>query len=295
MSEPIKLLLIEDNDDYAELMKRRLTGEDPGTFLTERVSDLQTGIARLSQGGIDLVLLDLTLPDSHGIDTLIQLQNRCKNVPILVLTGVDDRKIAIEAVRSGAQDYLVKGESDGKVIFRIIAYALERHRMQEALRNMALVDQLTGLYNRHGLQALAEQQIKLAIRTKREFLFLLFDVDGLKHINDTLGHLEGDQALVVVAKILRKTFRDSDIVARIGGDEFAVLAVEALKSGEASLLERLGKNMELVNAENKKAYQISFSSGVTSFDPAHPQSMDLLIQQADRVLYQNKRTRKPIP
>ena len=120
--------------------------------------------------------------------------------------------------------------------------------------------------------------------------FLLFaDLDDLKGINDTLGHLEGDQALKDIAHILKETFRDPDILARIGGDEFVILAIEgASEAGPELLVERLRKNLELSNKESSRPYNLSLSMGAAGYDPEHPVSIETLLLEADRNMYEEK-------
>ena len=140
---------------------------------------------------------------------------------------------------------------------------------QEALKAMSLVDDLTGLYNRRGFLTLAEQELKMAKRTKRETFLLFADLDGLKEINDTFGHLEGDQALIDIARIFKKSFREPDIPARIGGDEFVILAREGdSKVGPRIFTERLHKNILLFNEKKERGYKLSLSMGVVGLRPA---------------------------
>jgi diguanylate cyclase (GGDEF)-like protein/PAS domain S-box-containing protein len=165
-----------------------------------------------------------------------------------------------------------------------------RVRMEEALRAMALVDDLTGLYNRRGFFSLAEQQLKMTHRAKRKLLLLFADFDGLKQINDALGHPEGDRALVEVAEVFRETFRESDIVARIGGDEFVVLAVETNRAGPEALTSRLQEALKARNAGEGRRYRLALSVGVARYDPKRPCSMDELLARADRAMYEQKRS-----
>jgi diguanylate cyclase (GGDEF)-like protein/PAS domain S-box-containing protein len=166
---------------------------------------------------------------------------------------------------------------------------------EEALKTISLVDDLTGLYNRRGFLALAEQELKLALRMKRGVFLLFTDLDDLKGINDTFGHLEGDQALVGIARILKETFRDPDILARIGGDEFVILAVEgASEVGPEVLVERLKKNLDFYNQKSIPGYTLSLSTGVVAYDPQHPVPIDRLLVQADRRMYEEKHDKKKI-
>jgi diguanylate cyclase (GGDEF)-like protein len=164
-----------------------------------------------------------------------------------------------------------------------------RVRMEETLRALALLDDLTDLYNRRGFSILAEQQLKMAQRGKRKMLLLFADLDGMKQINDTFGHPEGDRALIEAAEALEETFRESDIIARIGGDEFVVLAIETNGSPAEVLIHRLQENLEARNARGGRRYELSLSVGLARYDPEHPCSIDELVAQADRAMYERKR------
>lgn len=162
-------------------------------------------------------------------------------------------------------------------------------RLREGLRSLLLIDELTGLNNRRGFFTLAQQQMKLARRHKRGMVLLFIDLDHLKWINDTFGHLEGDRALIETAQILRATFRESDIIARIGGDEFVVLALETSGANAEVLKSRLEQNLAAHNARRNRRYELSFSVGVAHYDPKHPCSIEELIAQADQHMYTRKK------
>jgi len=171
---------------------------------------------------------------------------------------------------------------------RAVLCAVKQSLLERELRSLALTDDLTCLYNRRAFLALATQQVRLT-RRKGEGLLLFFaDVDGLKNINDTFGHREGDFALVRTAEALEQTFRDSDILARLGGDEFAVLAVEASCKNQEVILRRLEKSLRKLNAEESR-YVLSLSVGVARLDPNHFVSVGDLLDQADRAMYEEKR------
>jgi len=168
----------------------------------------------------------------------------------------------------------------------------ERKRAEELLRGLSLTDDLTGLYNRRGFLLLAQQQLKLAHRMKEGLLLLFGDLDSLKTINDTLGHAQGDLALVDIATVLKETCRESDIVARLGGDEFAVLAQDAAEVSAHSLLTRVEKNLEAHNARGDRGYKLAFSLGSARYDPETPCTVTDLLAQADDSMYQQKQIRK---
>jgi diguanylate cyclase (GGDEF)-like protein/PAS domain S-box-containing protein len=166
-----------------------------------------------------------------------------------------------------------------------------RKKGEEELRALSLVDELTHLYNRRGFFTLGEQQLKIAHRMKKEMLLLFADVDNLKWINDNLGHPEGDQALIDTANVLRETFRDSDIIARFGGDEFVVLAIETPEVSHEILTARLQENLKSYNAKRNSLYALSLSTGVARYTPENPMTFQELLAQADASMYANKGNR----
>jgi len=166
-------------------------------------------------------------------------------------------------------------------------------RRQSRLRVLTVTDPLTGLYNRRGFLLLAEQQWKLATRKKSSFLLLYLDVDRFKEINDSRGHKEGDLALQAVAAVLRECFRKSDIIGRIGGDEFAVTAVDARPHSREILEQRLARTVQQSNDRAGREFQLSLSVGIlTSDDSLGQLSIEDLLAQADGLMYQQKRERK---
>jgi diguanylate cyclase (GGDEF)-like protein/PAS domain S-box-containing protein len=184
-------------------------------------------------------------------------------------------------------------DAEGRVA-GIIGFSVditERKQAEEAIRALSLVDELTGLFNRRGFFALADQQLKIS-RRGGEPLFLIFaDLDNLKSTNDTLGHLEGDRLLRDAAHILRATFRESDIIARIGGDEFVVLMIEPDGSQAGSFVPRLRRRIVRRNAGDLRS-RLSLSIGVTRYDPKTPCTLEELIQRADALMYEEKRKKR---
>ena len=256
------------------------------------VGTLNRALERLSNGGTDVLLLDLDLPDEDDLGGFERAQAFAPDVPIIVLARVGDEEMALRMVKAGAQDYLVKGEFTPGLLIRSIRYAVERHRLNSALRSLSLIDELTGLYNRRVFSELAHQHLKLARRTARSILLVYVDLDDLKTINDTLGHQVGDHALVRVADLLRESFRQTDIIARIGGDEFAVMAIEASEEHEEHLLSRLKARAFEVNQEEKAPYQLSISVGAARFTGEMPRKLEDLLAQVDQAMYREKWAKK---
>jgi len=183
---------------------------------------------------------------------------------------------------------------DGKVvkILGIVRDITEHKQTAEKLRELSLYDDLTGLYNRRGFLPLAEKFLNLANRQKKELLMIYLDLNDLKVINDAHGHQEGDQALMDTAQILKKTYRVVDIIARMGGDEFAVIPVGATKNDIATVTGRLQTNIAAHNATNMRNYALSISCGVSHYDIEDPCSVHEFIARADRMMYEQKRLRR---
>jgi diguanylate cyclase (GGDEF)-like protein/PAS domain S-box-containing protein len=171
----------------------------------------------------------------------------------------------------------------------VVTDLTERHKAQEELRSLSLVDELTGLLNRRGFLTVAQQTLNLAQRLEGPLLLVFADLDGMKAINDTLGHREGDRALIDAAAILRKTYRDSDIIARLGGDEFTVLAMGTSTKDAAVLSRRLQSQIDAQNNSGHRPYHLSISVGVVPYDTEAPQPIDDLLARADAAMYDNKR------
>ena len=168
----------------------------------------------------------------------------------------------------------------------------ERKKHEEMVRALSITDQLTGLYNRRGFTMLADQQLKIAERTRKGIVLLFADLDGLKQINDKLGHKSGDEAIVEVANVLKGVFRKMDIIARMGGDEFAVLAPEASLEYSDMIKNRLQDQLEILNSRAGRDYNLSLSIGLFYHDSSIPSSLDELISRADSMMYEQKRRKK---
>jgi diguanylate cyclase (GGDEF)-like protein len=166
-----------------------------------------------------------------------------------------------------------------------------RSRFLDQLRSFALTDDLTGLYNRRGLLLLGLQHLKLASRTGKSLLLFFVDIDQFKRVNDSLGHLKGDAFLICCSEVLRSTFRASDIIARIGGDEFVVLAQEGAENGSGAIFDRLESALRSLNDKVDSPHKLSLSVGVARFDPQNPVSLGELLALADREMFEHKRAR----
>lgn len=287
-----RVLLVEDHPGDASLLRAMLEQAGGDAARTVAASRLEEALAELSRQSFDVLLLDLGLPDSSGLSTLERIQHVAQNVPIIVLSGPADLDIALEAVRRGAQDFLRKGSVSPETLMRAIGYAIERHRILKELAADSLIDELTGLYNRRGLITLATPIIRTAVRHTKGLSLLFIDLDGLKPINDILGHDAGNEALVETAHVLRENFRQADVLARLGGDEFVVLAVGAAAADSGLLVDRLQQSVQQRNARPERQFQLSISVGVAPYDVRRHSTLETLMAEADALMYAEKRRKR---
>jgi diguanylate cyclase (GGDEF)-like protein len=168
----------------------------------------------------------------------------------------------------------------------------ERKQLEDELKVLSLNDELTGLYNRRGFFTLAEHQLTIAKRLRSEVFLLYVDVDNLKIVNDNFGHKEGDLLLKETANILKVTCRESDVIARIGGDEFVILPVGTTKDHAEIIISRLQKNLDIHNEKKDHSYNLSLSVGIACSDQGFTYSVDELLSKADKLMYEQKREKK---
>jgi diguanylate cyclase (GGDEF)-like protein len=254
-----------------------------------------------------LAILDLSMPKMDGITVCQRVrQNRSATpVYIILLTANTSKALIVTGLEAGADDYVTKPfDTDElharvKVGMRMVELQLslaqrvaELELAQESLRNLSLTDDLTGLYNRRGFFTLAEQHLSSARRAKRQASLIYIDMDGLKYLNDTHGHEVGSMALREVADILRETFRSSDLIARIGGDEFVIFETYIGSNDGGTGVQRLQHNVSQHNAEQARAYEISLSIGVApvAFDASL--TLEELLTNGDRMMYEQKRNKR---
>lgn len=289
LDKPIRVLLAEDAGSDARLLQELLAQATLARFEVVRVDSLRAAVDACADEQFDALLLDLGLPDSFGLDTLHALLAQVGAVPVVVLTGDDDTASALAAVRHGAQDYLVKGALEPRQVELSLLYAVERSRAHRSLVNLAHLDELTGLTNRRGFVLEAERRLDAARSNDGGGILFFFDLDGLKAINDTDGHLVGDQVLCDAAAVLRATFRTGDTIGRLGGDELAVLA-DGLPVGEVRSIEaRLaGKIAERNHLRADDEPELVLSTGWVDYRAPEVPPLAELLRRADARMYRQK-------
>jgi diguanylate cyclase (GGDEF)-like protein len=284
----IKVLLVEDNDVDADLTQDILAEWSVEQFAITHVVCLGEALARLGKERFDAVLLDLSLPDGYGLTTLRQVQAASPTIPIIVLSGVSDQTLALQAVQNGAQDYLVKGQGQPELLTRSIRYAMERKRAEERLMYLAQYDHLTGLVNRTLFRDRLVQAMARSKRLQQPLALMLLDLDRFKAVNDTMGHGVGDQLLKEVADRLQACVREVDTVARMGGDEFTIILEGVSSDPDICIVaQRIITSLaEPFQLKDHKA-SIGVSIGITVY-PYDDHEVDELFKHADAAMYRAK-------
>ena len=289
----VRVLLVEDDEDDYVLTRDLLAEGFGGRVAVEWASTRTAGLHLLTQKSFDVALLDFNLGSETGVDLLREARARGCSTPVIMLTGQDDRATDLESMHAGAADYLVKGRVTGDMLERAIRYARERHRLLEEISALSLTDELTGLHNRRAFMTMADQRLQLLERSESLCLLIFADVDGLKAANDTIGHEAGDRLLVDAARALQLAFRRTDLVARIGGDEFVVLADGASCDDAQQVLNKLQQQIEERNiAAGPGVPRLSISAGVLCFTAGPTVRLPDLIAEADARMLADKNTRR---
>jgi diguanylate cyclase (GGDEF)-like protein len=279
------VLVVDDDVSILDILHQSLVMEG---YVCQTYTRAKEALAAIERGPADILLTDIIMPGMKGLELASRAKQVKPSVTIVVMTGFVEEFSYDEAIRAGAADFIKKPFTTQELLIRI-----KHAQLQDRLRELSITDELTGLTNRRGFFAFAQQQIKQVRRTKERMVLLYADLDNLKTLNDIHGHVAGDRALADIAQIFRETFRDSDIIARMGGDEFAVILVDAPVSGVEAVQARLQKQLDTYNAASDGAFRLSVSLGMAVFDPATPSSVDELIREADGRMYEAKQRKRP--
>jgi diguanylate cyclase (GGDEF)-like protein len=249
----IRLLLVEDDRRSASAIQGLLRNSDAPRFDIHHVTTVAEARAAADDDRPDVIILDLNLPDAAELEALAALDSRVSEIPVIVLTGSTDEALASDALRCGAQDYLLKGSVNYESLLRSIRYAIERHRSvrdlahitqqlelaNRDLERLTLIDPLTELLNRRGLQQAVSREVRHLHAGLQAAAVLVIDLDDFAVINKALGHAVGDVVLKEMARRLRATVRGIDYVGRVGGDEFMIVLPETDPAQVARIAERI--------------------------------------------------------
>ncbi|MDD5226054.1 MAG: diguanylate cyclase [Candidatus Omnitrophica bacterium] len=296
----VRMLLVDDDPDFAKIIQISLRVDKRVSFEIETAHTLESALKILQKKNFQMILLDLGLPDSRGLETFEKIAAAHPEIACVILSGTDDEVLSLEAVKKGAQDYVVKGEVGSGVLARILSYALERHlqkqqkvELNEHLEKLSFLDPLTQLLNRRGLQRMLTRELEISGREGANLSVILIDLDNFKPVNDTLGHAMGDIVLQEISKILKKTVRMTDHVSRVGGDEFIILLpntrlVEGIHFSERI---RLAISQTTVVGTDGQKVKVTASLGVLSVEKKTA-SVDALLEETHVALAKSKRSGK---
>ncbi|MBN1216112.1 MAG: EAL domain-containing protein [Candidatus Lokiarchaeota archaeon] len=303
--DKINILIIEDNPGDVKIIEKILSEIETTIYNLVCKVNLSDGIKYALIKKPDIILLDLMLSDSHGLETLKIIREKVSRIPIVVLTGIDDEEIGVQAVKFGAQDYLVKNYIQSRIFSRVILYAIERSKAEEEIKFLAYYDYLTKLPNRRYFLERFNATIASAGRYNRISAILFLDIDDFKLINDSLGHKIGDLLLIDISKRLKKCIRKSnfnysnkkietfiDVVARLGGDEFVISLIEISNPEDSSkIAKRIVHELSHPYYVEDHEIYITASIGIALY-PSDGENTETLLKHADIAMYQAKKSGK---
>ncbi|MBN3879514.1 MULTISPECIES: GGDEF domain-containing response regulator [unclassified Nostoc] len=305
------ILIVDDTPDSLRLLTKIFESQG---YITRKSLNGRMALQAAYRHPPDLILLDINMPEMNGYEVCQQLKasKTTDQIPIIFISGFDQINDKVHAFELGGQDYITKPFEELEVLMRVKNQLLIKQQRQQLLeqnqhledeiqerlkaeaevRQLSLTDELTGLHNRRGFFWLANHQFKIARRTQIFCCLLFVDLDGLKQINDSLGHEIGDRIIIDTAQLLKKTFRESDIVARIGGDEFVVFVSTCSPENTDEFRPRLQVNIDRFNKEHNYSYQLSISIGATQCALNENVSLEQLLEEADKLMYEHKRAKR---
>src|SRR5262245_6195798 len=287
---PRNILLIEDNSADVNMLTAIITSICPDIQILNALS-VDEAFEKLSGRQFDAILLSVDANVGESVKRVLEHME----TPIVVLMSCANDSMGLEALHAGADDYLVKPGLNSDTLRHALQCAVARSNWKNDIYTLAVVDDLTGLYNRRGFMTLGEQQLSVARRTGVGVNLAFADLDALKSINDNFGHGEGDRALKNVAMILTNTFqRESDLIARIGGDEFAVLWIADASFEIETVRTSLKSALDAYIASEKLPYRFLVSVGLCQYHPNFSDPLTEMLSEGDRRMYEEKRRSKPV-
>jgi diguanylate cyclase (GGDEF)-like protein len=285
--QTLRILVVEDDPAYAAFVATMLQSIQFVLFDVEHVQTLARAVTCLRDGPFNVVLLDLGLGDAQGLEALNAVVAAVPDVPVIILSGEDDLALSLGAVKSGAQDYLLKTQATPGALTRSIGYAIERKNGELETKRLAYHDSLTRLPNRLLLMEHLELALRKADRGKTVLGIFFIDIDHFKQINDTLGHEMGDTVLQETARRLTYCLRASDTVARLSGDEFVALVETNRRSELTTVADAVQEQFRRAFAAENGDVFITASIGVSSY-PIDGLDAKTLLRNADRAMYRAK-------
>lgn len=307
----LKLGLVHENIELEEIFNTNIVVIDDDAVQSEQIinkllpihakaiviSNPQNAIEEIILHNPDLVIVNTQLSDMDGLRLCSQIrsQERTRHVPLLIMVEEHDTELLVKGLDMGINDYLITPIEGNELLARVRTQ-LRRKKYQDALKNnyqnsinMALTDSLTGIYNRRYFEVHFKTLIDQAISTNKPLTLLMFDIDHFKHINDTYGHIPGDEVLKQLAKLVMQNIRITDLFARYGGEEFLIVLPDSDEQHTKQISERLRQNIEnhnfIISADPGKI-KCTISGGITRL--LKDDNQETIIKRADKALYTAK-------
>jgi len=284
------LLIVDDSITVRAALRRALEPAQLFEHYVEAKDGLE-GLAVLGQRAVDLVLCDVVMPGLDGFALLQRMQEvpAYRDIPVLMLTAQESVEKKVAGLELGASDYVTKPFAKDELIARVRVH-LKLKLMQDKLREASITDYLTRRFNRRHFMELFQTEMERARRHGHPLSLMILDIDYFKRINDTLGHLQGDQVLVAVAEAIRANLRAEDIVARYGGEEFVALLPHIDEAGARRAAEKVREVVAATAFPGMSGAAVTLSSGVVTFHPERTDTAttDVLLMLADTALYAAK-------
>ena len=292
MHTTMDVLLLTDDETSLRLVEAMLR---KGGYAKERLhcySNWQEGLL-VMQKPQERIIAMISTEYTTKKEVAEHIRSHALDFPLLLLhDGTVTVELESDCFSLGVQEVLSLPELSIKTLLKALRNAAERHRMRKQIHELSMLDELTGIYNRQGFLLRAEQNLALSERLGTEANLFFLDADHMKWINDNFGHQEGDFLLKEISRILQDVFRRTDVLGRIGGDEFAVLALRESADDAQGILARLEESQSKVNAKRSVQYPITFSIGVGRSTRENRLDLDELMEIADQAMYENKRTKR---
>ena len=288
--EPLHVLVIDDDAEDRWLVRRRLLDGSAPVVVVEAGS-LTEAVTAANQQPIDVVMLDMSLPESCGLSTLQRFKQTVPHLPVVILTGNSDEALAVQAIEAGAQEFVNKSDLDNPWLLRCLRNAIQRHELQERLRQQSYRDSLTGLPNRAMFERALQTEFD-RVSSDSDLAVVFIDLDDFKLINDCYGHCEGDRVLSEFGGRLKRCVRSDEVVARFGGDEFVVLLRNVSNEQEVeAFAAKLRKELDGPFLVQGKELFLAASVGYVNHASQYCSPHDLL-RDADTAMYQAKKIGK---
>jgi diguanylate cyclase (GGDEF)-like protein len=288
---PQRILIVDDNAAMRSDMSRILKASDPLLEILEAQDGIEA-LKLLGESVVDVIITDKVMPRMDGLKLLaaIRRDDRLQQTPVIMVTSQNQLEEKLVTFEHGAHDFLTKPYHPAELVARTRVMLRLRAQMR-AIEQQAILDPLTGLYNQNYLNGAVKRELKRCQRYNLNLSCLMIDVDHFKSINDTHGHLIGDEVLRGVGKILQATLRGYDFAVRYGGDEFLVILAQNNPLGAVYVAERIREMIQnhTLSAAKASPASVTVSIGVASLVGGAASAPNVLIEAADQALYEAKR------